>query len=506
MKKYALKGGFYLSDNRIGGLKQLLKEHFSKDKYGKLYEYTKDPKPENFQDAIKIMISPEYTDIYKKFTDIYRDKSKYTQRYVREDGTVISEIQEVDKSHVNMGALIFLSFLLGLDTFMAIYSIIKVNTDQRDTDGKLIDIHNDLPPVPFVGNKPEYKFHIYRSIVKNDISNLIDIFTYSLDKLFNNVVKDIAKYILDELNKKIIDKFVDKLIERGEGDIEDTPGISIDEIYACITPIEKKEYIKDEYNNIYKDWMERIVTLYRIKYNEYIHEDLDDDQNRYEIMTIIADAIEKVLKQLKSIKYMTESPDMFSFLFFIENRDTGEYGGSCITSSLYEFYILTRLHANPNDLWISLESDKDIKHPFWIEIQKDLDIDYFSHWITLWDFFSKQIKFRSVYVNEFVYNLELHKMDIYILLLYPILSINRIYIQNYSEQYEKVIHTFIYSRLLLLRELSNIPDSRYNMYNIRWIYTKIGMLNEIQDKDKFKFLIDHLFRYMMQYISGYITS
>jgi len=171
--------------------------------------------------------------------------------------------------------------------------------------------------------------------------------------------------------------------------------ISFDDVYEAIVPINDAVHSKSgvKYDFIYIDWKERI-NMHVIK----------SGLVRNVTMTYINTAIGVSLSNLSqgNTKYIAEGTGFFSFLF-LTSKQHMRFFGSCITFSMFELYIMSRLHTHASNMNLVLQWElrggkgpyPEIKHNYWNYTQKTLN-NHVSHWATKYDLLQNQIECRMV--------------------------------------------------------------------------------------------------------------
>lgn len=137
-------------------------------------------------------------------------------------------------------------------------------------------------------------------------------------------------------------------------------------------------------------------------------------------------------------KYIAEGIGLFSFVFldFVGHKDN--HYGSCITYSILEMYIMSRLHTHAKNIYLGLESaDPDIPHRYWQYTQarfpplipgKSTSI---THWATFYP--ASRLAFRSVYGNSRQISFWEDRMGVLTGLIIPIYDSYMAYLNNCEE-------------------------------------------------------------------------
>jgi len=220
--------------------------------------------------------------------------------------------------HVQFSALIFISFIIELELFMILYSIVPYNTNENKDNN---DMYSNWISIGRV--KPIYKLYL-----KDDIIEVFKEFTCALEHKYKIFIEAFTKEINSSRNEEDIKKFNDIFY--------------------------KKDYNYD-YRHIKRDWMEKLENKLNISKSNIIIK------------------LNNILKvKFTSLFYDPTPLGLFDYVFY------GEDKGSCITFSLLEFYFLSRLHIKYEDLSLELESGKDIS-PHYITFEENTN-SVCSHW------------------------------------------------------------------------------------------------------------------------------
>ena len=428
-----LKGGFFLNDNSKGYFKDLVYNHIYTN-LNDYHTYIENPNliGENFKDKdtsdwmkktaqqsiMTILRDKSYNTIYKNLVRKYTNDKKYYQVFKNKHGVVLFNSNryqvkddyvstKVSDYHINFGALIFTSFLLEYELFL-LSSVNGYNYNDGindilvNTNCKCIFCHSDHCSI----------YRVYRNTLINNISDILNMFCQKLDALFNGFMNYFIK------------------------NYSETYGISEEEVKNCIVPIDHYEHKKGEFDFIYVNWKNRLRNLKRGSVGS--------------TMTQMNDLVHICLKQFSEGyqgQYIAEATGFFSFIYLTFPHVDSEFFGSCITWSMIEMYIMSRLHINGKNINLVLESELDpgVEHSYWkfcqTSIKKDakhICTDVYgnkmlgtpiTHWCTKFIQQSKIYKCRSgIGIPGFnfhqtnVLNFESDKKDVFRALIYPILD------------------------------------------------------------------------------------
>jgi hypothetical protein len=432
-----ITGGFILNDNHENTFKtQILK---TLEQHSDTFKIL----PDLVYNIIKQFTDESYCKLYEDFIKIYLNDKTYTQVFTKKNGENISKFPCMHNYHICFASLIFINYMIELEIFTLIHNSIIVNT--LDNPG------NNLSTI-----FPDSLTRTYRPEVMNsNINDKITSLCVELDNLFYDFMNDFVKKCFSINNS-----------------------ITIEQIYECIIPIEHKDHNNSTYDNtnnkifdfIYVDWKDRLRKLSTVFEGTKINELLENAINN--------------LSDQNNI-YVAEGLGFFSYMNMISRTNPKMKYGSCITFTLFELYIMSRLHIPANTMYLIIEASvNDKKHKFWNLSQTKSDSPILSHWATEFKFNSKTIKFRSAvykrssYIEKNRINFQgnVNKVQILKLLTYPILDSYITYLeQNRTKIKENVfekIYKFIKSRLFLIESIVIV----YCSGNIK---KKSDLLNDI---------------------------
>lgn len=423
------KGGFMMSDVSPNTLYSHMKAHFDKPQYNNFFNtILQNPTIAPNQD-ISFLNSADYTDIYEKLIKIITTDKIYEQTFINIANEVFYKKQNMHNYHIQLSALMTMSFLIELELFSVVHNYIPFNINTKN---------NNLPSI-FAHHTSTQDVRYYKPFIKGDINDILKYFTTSLDKFFCNFMNSLIKNI---------NTFISML--------------SKDEILEAIVPLLSRAHIKDTFDFIYVDWKERIKDIIKKKPGF-----VPGDDKHYSKR--INRAIDLAIKEIEnSSTYIAEGTGFFSFLYLLAPDPTIIYNGSCITYSMLELYIMARLHVHASNLKLDIEVDTKmlgLPHPYWKTIQTDSSINLksLSHWTTKYDFSSLTLHFRSVFPNSitsqhsFMFE-GLDKSKLCLLLLYPIFDSYIKYIEplKTSSDHSK-ISNFINDRIKFIKTLFSTP-------------------------------------------------
>ena len=382
-------GGFKLSDNRIGTFKADVLKHINSN-----YNMFNEPVMETqtiqqlqgkFDERLGYMNKDQYTEIIKQLIDGIFNDSEYDQEFKTKPPVVIIESTKgMRPFHINIGSLMFLSFLIELELFAMVHHQFKYNT--------LSNSRANIVPSIFQESKLTSPVRIYRDIIRDTPENILDIFTSRLDQVF----------------ERFMNTFVDEYSTKFR--------LPKSDVYAKIVPINHDDHVAGTFDYIYVSWKEKLCE--------------GDNNKLQELNKLLEETMTKIIST--NTKYIAEGTGFFSFVFLYYNDPLTDHFGSCITYSMFEIYVMSRLHIHGNNINLVLESAQPRKpHEYWINTQKKLGIPSVTHWTSKFKLMTGDIHFRSVFNNTGPeYNLMRDRDNIIRALIYPIYDSYMIYIKD----------------------------------------------------------------------------
>jgi len=353
---------------------------------------------------LSILNSLPYTEIYTKLINIIMTDEVYTQTFAYTDGTKY-EHNDMHNYHIQLCALMTMSFLIELEVFSVVHNYIPVNIAGKTQNNILPSVFVDHP----TSTTPERS---YSPKISDGVDAILKYFTDTLDKFFNDFMTQLVVQI--QLSVGVF---------------------SQQEILEAIVPVNSKDpqHRPNTFDFIYVNWKERITTKIQDKMTPAAY--IAGFYPR-RINMAIQTAMDYV--ERGGSKYIAEGTGFFSFLYLlpVPSADSSQYNGSCITYSMLELYIMARLHVHANNLTLNMEIQPDDPptvppkfrpHRTWQTIQKDPDINLraVSHWATRYKFASHELRLRSFFdgliTTQYLFNfVDPNKPKLCLLLLYPI--------------------------------------------------------------------------------------
>jgi len=337
----------------------------------------------NLDKLITLFESQQYIDLYSTLFDLYTNMVEYDNRTLISD-TLIDEEVSIYPYHINIGALILINYLIELECFCLMYSILQYNVVERD--GTLTK-KNRLATITWVtrtNTTLSYKkIDLPLSDIFTQLTTTVDtIFTYFMDNFINN-----------------INRTFDNSLFYG-----------IDRIKTIILNSKKGE---SEYAHIYIDWKNRLIKYILERSVELKKLNMSNRTYNYrECNHTIKKAIQDALYIISNTTpYSPEADGFFSYMYLINNTGKTLLNyGSCITYSIIEMYIMSRLHIDMKNINLELESAHPYTiHAVWQFTQNKLEEELrdpinkkersITHWTSKY-FNTDTIKMREVYPDR----------------------------------------------------------------------------------------------------------
>jgi hypothetical protein len=388
--EYLKTGGYYLSDMTDKYLlKTILDKIFTSRKnsfYFKFDEHTGNKRDEyNFNETYDFLLdNTKYNSIFSYLLTEYKNNTPYTQEFKKLSGEIIDVLPGMMPYHINIGALMFLSFIIELEIFTLFHSIIPYNTLSHQNRNTINTCFSHK-----VSEGTCTKTRIYKDEVANNIQSLFMTFTHNLDNIFND--------------------FMIKLVTN----ISKHYGREYDDILKYIVPIEDFRYKKGEFEFIFKDWKNRIEKSMPTVYKR--------QSTIGAINNIVKNTINEIEQQ--DLNYIAESTGFFSYMYLVNPKNRSLSYGSCITYSMFELYIMSRLHTNAQNMVLLIEKEHDEPHRYWQITQKRTGIDTLTHYATKFDLSDGAFTLRSIFheraIHELRFNTDKNKiLKLFIYIIY----------------------------------------------------------------------------------------
>jgi hypothetical protein len=405
------EGGFMMGDKgKPGGpetLYSIMKTHFDKPGNKTFFDSVLQQKGKPPDKNLSFLDTPDYKEIYTKLISIIMTDEVYTQTF--SDGKPFFTKAGMHNYHIQLCALMTMSFLIELELFSVVHNYIPINIDIKGPDST-----KNLLPSTYAHSKEvtTTPLRCYKNLITKGVEEMLNYFTQSLDAFFNNFMNLLVDEIYTRINlgKPIFS--------------------SKDELLEAIVPVKSKVplHAPKTFDYIYVNWKERIKTKIQ---NMLGIDDAGYTAGKYSMR--INTAIESALNKVEDggSQYIAEGTGFFSFLYLRAAVSGVVYNGSCITYSMLELYIMARLHVHANNLILEMESEHpDKEHQYWKSVQADKNINLKSvtHWTTKYNFQSKPLHFRHVFKDSIQppsgkpsFNfVDPDKSNLCLLLLYPI--------------------------------------------------------------------------------------
>jgi hypothetical protein len=460
------EGGFMMSDETIPKgetLYAIMKKHFDKPDNKAFFDSVLQQTDSVPNLSIAFLDTPGYKEIYTKLINIIMTDEVYTQTFVYNDGTKY-EHNDMHNYHIQLCALMTMSFLIELEVFSVVHNYIPINIAGKAQKNILPSVFVDHP----ASTTPERR---YSSQISGGVDAILKYFTDTLDKFFND--------------------FMTQLVVQ----IQLTVGVlSRQEILEAIVPVNSKDppHRTNTFDFIYVNWKDLIARKIQDKMISAAY--IAGFYPR-RINQAIKNAMDHV--EHGGSKYIAEGTGFFSFLYLlpVPSVHASQYNGSCITYSMLELYIMARLHVNANNLTLNMEIQPDDPpalpntfrpHRTWLTIQNDPDINLsaVSHWATRYRFASHELRLRSFFdgliKTQYLFNfVDPNKPKLCLLLLYPIFDSYIHYLNQLdvirlgkAKTYETEINTIL------------LPFIRERIKFVKLLFTKKTISKEVDEKTR----------------------
>jgi hypothetical protein len=361
--------------------------------------------------AITTMESDNFREVYDILIDVYLDDTVYPQIFVDADGDTImgTYSPKVHPYHINFAALMFVSFLTEFELFTLFYHLVPFNTTATPKNNFFEPLYWRYHPTY---STPVIKYRNY--LAKTSPHILLQQFTERLDVLFDQFMHDFITFYMK------------------------STGQPYKEIYETIVPIQHKAHRVDTFDYIFVNWKERLG-------------------KRDLIMSSLRQAISSIEEHY--MKYIAEGTGFFSFMYML-SENTDFHFGSCITYTLFEMYIMSRLHTHADNMYLLLESTMHRQHPFFPMTQEIISRETgspvsISHWASGFIMTTDSgqrvsMAIRSLPTSQkvFAYQFSTAKTNIFRALIYPVYDTYHIMtMQSLHAPYPKMMTAFCNRRI-----------------------------------------------------------
>ncbi len=313
-------GGFSLSSTKETYFLKTITDIVGKNK--DYFDFNSDHTKKDgfgFDETLTFLIEDtEYNDMIRYLLGIYYSDEIYTEKITTSDG--VHDKENVFKYHINVGALLFLNFMIELELFTLLHSIkeLKFNSETHHDFNRIPTVFLHLSEVP--------QTRIYKDSMSLLCVDKITHFAKTLDNIFIEFMKNFITNIIEYIKSLIVSELEYDLMMR--------------DVHTCIIPL-------DSFNHIYIDWKKRLVDYIFITSSQ-----IENKINiKLKINIILSELIENTRQ--KTNIYLSEVGGLFSFMYLLhpdnpENKD--KLFSSCITDTIFELYIMSRLHINSSIL------------------------------------------------------------------------------------------------------------------------------------------------------------
>lgn len=297
-------------------------------------------------------------EIYNSYTSI---SYKYDEKNNR---------RNIDYS-LNITCLMFLSFLLEYHCFLISYENIEINNNsfRQLLWDEYID-KRDTYKHELINKNPEELLNLFCNDINVRFYRFIEIILFKLNIKLNSyghvITLDDIKQIMFENKHKEIDNY-DKY--------------TLYNYMYCLWKKKLAKFMASKVtdNDKYPTRMKKGKN-YKIKYFYTVIND------------IIKDSIHYIMNHDKPIDsndiYSPDATGMFSNIFLNDLRFTSNnkkaYYGNCMSSSLFEIYLLLRIYEDGNSVGVRIESENTDNHPYWKITQTHIGRNV-SHYASIWN-------------------------------------------------------------------------------------------------------------------------
>ena len=456
------KGGYHLSDRTKGYMLDYIISNILTIPKNNFY-FNFNERKKSFDETFNFLLTDvNYNSIYSYLLRNYTNNEPYEQEFSKkpQGKELISKFSGMIPYHINIGALMFLSFIVELEIFTLFNSIIPCNTILNPNRNNLntafchkVDLCTPT--------------RIYKDNILTNIAPLFYTFTYELDLIFINFMKNLITNISTHYRK------------------------TYNEILIKIVPVEDYRYKIDTFEFIFVDWKDRLeqflTPLAAIDINKTIN-------------TIIYSTINQI--ESKDLIYIAESTGFFSYMYLVNPSNPSLKFGSCITYSMFELYIMSRLHINGSNMILLIEKEHQQPHEYWKLTQKRTNIETLTHYATKFNFSSGDFSLRSMFRDKGLVELQFdqNKNKILKLFIYIIYDMYIRYIKSYTgytlEQKSKVkkLMYFIRKRINKIEELLNSNEIIVNLNSDEKIKKYLKDLSIVENYDLENLDLDEIFK------------
>jgi len=396
-KKSQMTGGFAFMDTKEEKyLLRYINDFLNKNDTKSFFNYNGTTPIKTFDETVNRFNSNEYLKIYEYLIDLYYDPEKYSRTYNEE------EIKDIHKYHIHFAALILINYFAELELHTLFYYDYGVNTVSK-TD------RNNIKCLIWSDTTDHDATRIYLDDVYEDVNTKIQKLCKELDDLFY--------------------KFMEKLTIKISAITNDTR----ENISNIINPL------KNGFKSIRIDWKKKIEEKYK--------------ETMFDLNNVIIDCLNIFIKD--EIIYIAEGIGFYGFMYLTFNRkkNTSIHYGSCIDQSLFELYIMTRLHTKPQNINLFLETpNKNIRHKYDKFIQSKLNIYSVTHWSTGFNLSNsekhkKMYRQRQMYSDETKLNFLENKLDFVKACFYTVYDMFNVMNNNLKEKKSVEFEKFINERV-----------------------------------------------------------
>ena len=379
-------GGYKLSTEAPGHFINILRDHFKK--YESNFIIPKNPlSPEEVKKRLASFDEEEYFQIYDKLIDKYLDDTPYRQHISRSGKKIEGNYADtiMRPYHINFGAIMYLSYLIDYELISLLYSIIPCSTESRRIkNGTTRTFENKY----VVDNT--YLDTVYDSPL-GDIKNpgKLEYFAKKLDDLFQYFMEDFvrtlsAMFTVNLLqNKESIDKMYTNNPQHPDKikKMKELEKFSYDALFENFVIVDHPQHDKTNklFDFIRVDWKDRIANLPLsvALEHEITPKNMRGMINNYLLYTLqiffsvyldydpaITGFFSLVYRLMDAVEFNSGPPiKQYDNFPKIELRFPKKLNASCIASSSFEMYLMSRLHVHAGSINLLIENALWPIHP-----------------------------------------------------------------------------------------------------------------------------------------------
>jgi len=419
-KKSQMTGGFAFMDTKEDKyLLRYINDFLNKDDTKSFFNYNGTTPIKTFDETVNRFNSNEYLKIYEYLIDLYYDPEKYSRTYNKE------EIKDIHKYHIHFAALILINYFAELELHTLFYYNYGVNTVSK-TD------RNNIKCLEWSNSDKYDTTRIYLDDVYEDVNTKIENLCKKLDELFF--------------------KFMVELTMRISHYTHDTH----ENVATIVCPL------RNRFKSIRIDWKKQIEQKY--------------PNIKIDLNLIVIYCLREFISE--KVRYIAEGFGFYDFMYLTLNKkkNTSVNYGSCVVQSLFELYIMSRLHTKPQNINLVLETNDDnAYHRYHNFIQSKLNLPSVYHWSTEFNLSNSEKhktlhRQRQTYKNETKLNFSENKLDFAKACFYSVYDIFNVMNNNLKEKKSVEFEKFMNNRINFFE--NKLFDKLYEHRYINGLFEK----------------------------------